>query len=71
MNSLLQITLLSLLSVSITTVQAQDEEKESAKPEKYSHQVDEKDLLQIKELIGRYFANRLTRLADDAWERNG
>ena len=34
MNSLLQITLLSLLSVSITTVQAQDEEKESAKPEK-------------------------------------
>ena len=37
----------------------------------YSHQVDEKDLLQIKELIGRYFANRLTRLADDAWERNG
>ncbi|WP_373513930.1 hypothetical protein [Persicitalea sp.] len=37
----------------------------------YAHQVDEKDLLQIKELIGRYFANRLTRLADEAWERNG
>ena len=37
----------------------------------YAHQVDEKDLLQIKELIGRYFANRLTRLADEAWKRNG
>lgn len=36
----------------------------------YSHQIEEKDLFQIKELIGQYFAKRLTSLADEAWERN-
>lgn len=36
----------------------------------YSHQIDEHDLLQIKNLIGHYFAKRLTNLADQAWERN-
>lgn len=36
----------------------------------YAHQVDEKDLLQIKELIGQYFAKRLTQFADEAWAQN-
>jgi hypothetical protein len=36
----------------------------------YSRQVSEEDLANIKELIGQYFANRVTRLADDAWDRN-
>lgn len=37
----------------------------------YAHQVDERDLLQIKELIGQYFAKRLSAMADEAWVRNG
>ncbi len=36
----------------------------------YAHQVEEKDLFQIKELIGQYFAKRLSNLADEAWEKN-
>ena len=36
----------------------------------YTHQIDDTDLLQIKDLIGQYFAKRLTHLADEAWERN-
>jgi len=36
----------------------------------YSHQVEEKDLFQIKELISQYFSKRLTTLADEAWESN-
>lgn len=36
----------------------------------YAHQVSDSDLANIKELIGQYFAKRLTQLADDAWERN-
>jgi hypothetical protein len=36
----------------------------------FAHQVDEQDLVQIKDLIGQYFAKRLTTLADDAWVRN-
>lgn len=36
----------------------------------FAHQVDEKDLTQIKDLIGKYFANRLSSIADDAWQRN-
>lgn len=37
----------------------------------YAHQVDERDLVQIKELIRQYFATRLSNLADEAWTRNG
>lgn len=36
----------------------------------YSRQVSEEDLVNIKELIGQYFATRVTKLADDAWDRN-
>jgi hypothetical protein len=36
----------------------------------YAHQVSEQDLLQIKDLIGEYFAKRLSKIADEAWERN-
>lgn len=36
----------------------------------YAHQVSEQDLLQIKDLIGQYFAKRLSKIADEAWERN-
>ena len=36
----------------------------------YAHQVDESDLANIKELIGQYFAKRLTQFADDAWGKN-
>lgn len=36
----------------------------------YSHEVDETDLLQIKDLIGQYFAKRLSNLADEAWIKN-
>jgi hypothetical protein len=36
----------------------------------FAHQVDEKDLTQIKDLIGQYFAKRLSSMADDAWQRN-
>jgi hypothetical protein len=37
----------------------------------YSRQVSEEDLKNIKELIGAYFAGRLTSLADASWEKNG
>ena len=33
----------------------------------YAQQVSETDLQNIRELIGRYFADRLTSLADKAW----
>ncbi len=36
----------------------------------YAHQVNESDLANIKELIGQYFAKRLTQFADDAWNKN-
>ena len=36
----------------------------------YARQVSEEDLLNIKRLIGVYFAKRLTALADTAWEAN-
>lgn len=36
----------------------------------YARQVSDSDLSNIKELIGQYFAQRLTSLADDAWEKN-
>jgi hypothetical protein len=37
----------------------------------YARQVSEEDLKNIRELIGAYFAGRLTTLADAAWEKNG
>jgi hypothetical protein len=36
----------------------------------FANQFDEKDLTQIKDLIGKYFANKLSSIADDAWQRN-
>ena len=36
----------------------------------YSHQVTDTDLIEIKDLIGKYFAKRLTKIADAAWEKN-
>ncbi len=35
----------------------------------YAQQVSESDLQNIHELIGHYFANRLTALADKAWKQ--
>ena len=37
----------------------------------YAQQVSETDLLNIRALIGQYFAQRLTKLADHAWEQQG
>jgi hypothetical protein len=37
----------------------------------YSRKVSDEDLINIKELIGKYFAQRLTKLADDAWDDQG
>lgn len=37
----------------------------------YAQQVSETDLLNIRILIGQYFAQRLTKLADQAWEQQG
>lgn len=37
----------------------------------YAHEVSEGDLANIKQLIGKYFAQRLTQQADEAWEKNG
>lgn len=37
----------------------------------YARQVSEEDLQNIRELIGAYFAGRLTSLADAAWGKNG
>lgn len=37
----------------------------------YARQVSEQDLKNIRELIGAYFAGRLTSLADASWEKNG
>ena len=37
----------------------------------YAQQVSETDLQNIRELIGQYFANRLTALADTGWEQQG
>ena len=35
----------------------------------YAQQVSETNLLNIRALIGEYFAQRLTKLADRAWEQ--
>ncbi len=37
----------------------------------YAQQVNETDLQNIRELISHYFADRLTTLADKAWEQQG
>jgi hypothetical protein len=36
----------------------------------YAHQVADTDLIEIKNLIGNYFAKRLSQMADVAWEKN-
>lgn len=37
----------------------------------YAQQVSENDLQNIRVLLGQYFANRLTTLADEAWGQQG
>lgn len=37
----------------------------------FAQQVSEADLQNIRTLIGQYFAKRLTKLADQAWEQQG
>jgi len=37
----------------------------------FAQEVSETDLQNIRRLIGQYFAQRLTTLADDAWQQNG
>ena len=37
----------------------------------FAQQVSEDDLQNIRTLIGQYFAQRLTGLADQAWEQQG
>jgi hypothetical protein len=34
----------------------------------YAHQVSDQDLLNIKQIVGEYFANRLIAKADQVWE---
>lgn len=36
----------------------------------YTHQVSDEDLLNIRDIIGQYFAKRLSSLADEAWQKN-
>lgn len=36
----------------------------------YTHQVSDEDLLNIRDIIGQYFAKRLSSLADKSWEKN-
>ena len=33
--------------------------------------LDEKDLQEVKKMVRRYLAEKLTRLGDEAWDRNG
>jgi hypothetical protein len=33
--------------------------------------MDDTDLLEVKKLVRGYLVNKLTRLADEAWEKNG
>lgn len=37
----------------------------------FAQQVSETDLLNIRTILGQYFAKRLTKLADHAWEQQG
>ena len=36
----------------------------------YTHQISDEDLLNIKEIIGQYFAKRLSSMADETWQKN-
>jgi hypothetical protein len=33
--------------------------------------MDERDLVEVKKLVRKYLADKLIKLADEAWERNG
>ena len=37
----------------------------------FAQQVSEADLLNIRTMLGQYFGQRLTKLADQAWEQQG
>ncbi len=37
----------------------------------YSFDIDEKDLLQVKFLLGKHFSQRLTRLVDESVKQKG
>ncbi len=37
----------------------------------YSRQVSEQDLSQIKRLLGQYFADKASDLADEIWQEKG
>lgn len=37
----------------------------------YARTVDEKDLVEIKRLLGQYFADKASDLADQLWEEKG
>jgi hypothetical protein len=39
--------------------------------EQFAREVSEEDLRNIRDLISRYFAERLVKMADEAWVRNG
>ena len=36
----------------------------------FSRELDEEDMREIKKLIVRYLAQKVSRLADEAWEKN-
>ncbi|MCE2822929.1 MAG: hypothetical protein LW693_10960 [Saprospiraceae bacterium] len=36
----------------------------------FSRDLDDNDLIEIKRLIVRYLANKVTKLADEVWEKN-
>ena len=36
----------------------------------FSRDMDDNDLIEIKRLIVRYLANKVTKLADEVWEKN-
>ncbi len=36
----------------------------------FSRELDDHDLIEIKRLIVRYLAKKITNMADDAWEKN-
>lgn len=37
----------------------------------YAREISEEDLANIRDLIGEYFLQRLTTMADSAWDKNG
>ncbi|MCF2444316.1 hypothetical protein L0657_10140 [Dyadobacter sp. CY345] len=37
----------------------------------YAREISEEDLANIRDLIGQYFLQRLTTMADSAWDKNG